>query len=299
MNDFLHIVVTSVLGKTHGIRISRRRLKIVAGSFLAAISLLAVVGIVGVGLTVKNLTLHNRLSNLQQGLDQSQALNDEYREQLAMQEQEKEELMKNALAELDQRSKAIESILSTVGVDINIEESSKNAGGPYASPTDKHYEDLTLKVDQYLETIQFIPLGAPLPGTITSKYGRRPDPFTGEMAHHAGIDIKNFPGAKIMATADGVVTAKGYNSSFGNYVVIDHGNDFQTRFMHLQKSIVNQGNKVSRGQVIGLLGSTGRSTGPHLHYEIIYHHRQLDPLRFMRTARYISMNERQSSKKSS
>jgi murein DD-endopeptidase MepM/ murein hydrolase activator NlpD len=291
MNDKFHIVVTSALGRTRGIAVARHRLKSVALIILAVITVLTVAGLAGIGLSMENLSLHAKVYRLQKGLNKSQALNEEYLEQLAAQEQEKEELMKNALAELDQRSRAIESILSTVGVDIHIEESSKNAGGPFASPTEKHYEDLTLKVDQYLETIQFIPLGAPVPGTITSKYGKRADPFTKRMAHHAGIDIKNHTGTKIMATADGIVASRGYNSSFGNYVVLDHGNDFKTRFLHLQKSIVKTGEKVSRGQVIGNLGSTGRSTGPHLHYEIIYQQKQLDPLKFMRIARYISLSE--------
>jgi murein DD-endopeptidase MepM/ murein hydrolase activator NlpD len=291
MNDKLHIVVTSALGRTRGITVARHRLKSVALLILAVITVLTVAGLAGIGLSMENLSLHAKVFRLQKGLNQSKALNEEYLEQLAAQEQEKEELMKNALAELDQRSRAIESILSTVGVDLHIEESSKNAGGPFASPTERHYEDLTLKVDQYLETIQFIPLGAPVPGTITSKYGKRADPFTRRTAYHAGIDIKNHTGTKIMATADGTVTAKGYNSSFGNYVVLDHGNDFKTRFLHLQKSIVNKGEQVSRGQVIGNLGSTGRSTGPHLHYEIIYQKKQLDPLKFMRIARYVSLNE--------
>jgi murein DD-endopeptidase MepM/ murein hydrolase activator NlpD len=291
MKDDLHIMVTSVLGRTHGITIARRRLKSVAVFILTIITVLTVAGFAGIGLGVEALILQGKVSRLQKGLNQAQTLNEEYLAQLAAQEKEKEELMENALTELDQRSRAIESILSTVGVDIHIEESSKNAGGPYASPTDRHYEDLTLKVDQYLETIQFIPLGAPVPGTITSKYGKRSDPITRRRAHHAGIDIKNRTGTKIMATADGTVVTRGYNSSFGNYVVLDHGNDFKTRFFHLQKSIVQKGEKVSRGQVIGHLGSTGRSTGPHLHYEIIYQKKNIDPLRFMRIARYISLNE--------
>jgi murein DD-endopeptidase MepM/ murein hydrolase activator NlpD len=291
MKDELHIVITSVLGRTRGITIARRRLKSAAIFLLAVITLLTVAGFAGIGLSLENLTLQAKMYRLQKGLSQSQNLNKEYLEQLAAQEKEKEELMKNALAELDQRSRAIESILSTVGVDINIEESSKNAGGPFASPTDRHYEDLTLKVDQYLEAIQFIPLGAPVPGTITSKFGKRADPFSRRLAHHAGIDIKNHTGTRIMATADGTVATRGYNSSFGNYLVLDHGNDFKTRFLHLQKSIVKQGEKVSRGQVIGHLGSTGRSTGPHLHYEIIYQDKNLDPIKLMRIARYVSLNE--------
>jgi murein DD-endopeptidase MepM/ murein hydrolase activator NlpD len=247
-------------------------------------------GFLGIGYSAQNMVLQTRMANLQDKLQNSQELTQKYEVTIAEQKKEKKELMQHALAELKQRSKAIESILSTVGVKIHIKESNDNTGGPYKSPMESRYDDLTLKVDQYLETIQFIPLGAPVPGTITSKFGKRVDPFNGRMGFHEGLDIRNHLGTKVMATADGVVVAKGYAHGLGNYVVLDHGNHFRTRFLHLRKSVVKRGERVTRGEYIGNLGSTGRSTGPHLHYEIRYRGKPVNPLKFMRIAKYISLN---------
>jgi murein DD-endopeptidase MepM/ murein hydrolase activator NlpD len=291
MNDNLHIVITSVYGKTHSFSFAKARLKSMAVLTLVVVAVFGVAGFIGFGFSVQHLALQARAAILQERLHDSLTQARKYEVLIAQQEREKEELMQHALTELNQRSRAIESILSTVGVDINIEESDSNTGGPYASPLDTRYEDLTVKVDQYLETIQFIPLGAPVPGTITSRYGKRPDPFNKRMAFHEGLDIRNRLGTKVMATADGVIAEKGYTHGFGNYLVLDHGNDFRTRFLHLQKSVVEQGDLVSRGQHIGDLGSTGRSTGPHLHYEINYQGKSVDPIKFMRIANYISLEK--------
>ena len=130
-----------------------------------------------------------------------------------------------------------------------------------------------------------------MPGAITSRFGTRTDPFNQRKAFHEGIDIRNHMGTKIMATADGKVVGSGYSAGFGNYVILDHGNNFRTKFLHLKKRAVRWGEKVSRGQLIGYLGSTGRSTGPHLHYEINYRKKAVDPLKFMRIAKYISLDE--------
>jgi murein DD-endopeptidase MepM/ murein hydrolase activator NlpD len=291
MDDNIHVVATSVLGKTRGFTIARRRLKSILYLTGTLTVFLSVAGFAGLHSSAENLLLHAKVIHLQKNLADSQKRGQEYQERLAAQETEKEELMQNALAELDKRSKAIESILGTVGVDIKIEEDGRDTGGPFTSPMEQEYETLTLRVDQYLEAIQYIPLGAPVPGTITSRFGKRPDPFNRRMAFHEGIDIRNRTGTPVMATADGVVSARGYNQLSGNYLVLDHGKDFRTRFLHLQKSVVKHGQQISRGQVIGHLGNTGRSTGPHLHYEIQYLSNAVDPIKFMRIASYISLDE--------
>ncbi|MDA8164415.1 MAG: M23 family metallopeptidase [Desulfobacteraceae bacterium] len=291
MDDKLHVVITSVYGRTHTFSLSRRRLKSMAVLILAGVLVFGAAGFAGFGFSAQNLALQARAALLQNRLQSSLTRAHEYEARIAQQEKEKKELVQHALAELNQRSRAIESILSTVGVKINIEESDRNAGGPFTSTDDSSYEDLTLKVDQYLEAIQFIPLGAPLPGTITSKFGWRSDPINQRTAFHQGLDIRNSLGTKVMATADGVVAEKGYTSGFGNYIVLDHGNHFRTRFFHLEKSMVEQGQRVTRGQLIGYLGNTGRSTGPHLHYEIKYRGKSVDPLKFMRIARYVSLDK--------
>lgn len=112
---------------------------------------------------------------------------------------------------------------------------------------------------------------------ITSRFGYRQDPFTKRKSYHTGIDIGGQLNDPVYAAA-GKVTAAGYQRGMGYYVTLDHGNGLQTRYMHLNKILVQQGTVVEKGQRIGLLGNTGRSTGPHLHYEIIRYGQFVDPL---------------------
>ncbi|HZG55668.1 M23 family metallopeptidase [Paenibacillus sp.] len=103
---------------------------------------------------------------------------------------------------------------------------------------------------------------------ITSLFGYRRDPFTRRTAYHRGIDFGGSKGDPIFATADGSVTATGYDRAMGNYIYLKHGNGLETVYMHLSKTLVKKGQNVKKGEKIGTLGSTGRSTGPHLHYEV-------------------------------
>jgi len=108
----------------------------------------------------------------------------------------------------------------------------------------------------------------PVRGWISSTFGIRNDPFNKTKKFHEGLDIANNPGTPIKATADGIVTFVGVNGGYGNIVIINHLNDIQTRYAHLQSYIVKSGQHVKKGQIIGYLGNTGRSSGPHLHYEV-------------------------------
>jgi murein DD-endopeptidase MepM/ murein hydrolase activator NlpD len=108
----------------------------------------------------------------------------------------------------------------------------------------------------------------PLLGRIMSPYGGRQDPFSGEGATHTGVDISAQIGTPVKATADGIVTLAEWSNGYGRMVVIDHGNGLQTRYAHLSAFEVVAGQEVRRGDVIALSGSSGRATGPHLHYEV-------------------------------
>jgi murein DD-endopeptidase MepM/ murein hydrolase activator NlpD len=122
---------------------------------------------------------------------------------------------------------------------------------------------------------------------LSSSYGVRFDPFTHRPAFHSGLD---FPGAfytPIMATAPGVVSYVGVRSGYGNVVEIDHGNGFKTRYGHLQAASVRVGQRVAIGQRIAAMGSTGRSTGPHLHYEVWVNGRAQNPNRFLKAGEYV------------
>ncbi len=108
----------------------------------------------------------------------------------------------------------------------------------------------------------------PARGWLTSGFGVRIDPYTGKPTMHSGIDIANQPGAPVIATANGVVSFCGNSGGYGLEVVIDHGFGLRTRYGHLNESQVRLGDRVERGEVIGKIGNSGRSTGPHLHYEV-------------------------------
>ena len=121
----------------------------------------------------------------------------------------------------------------------------------------------------------------------TSSFGVRFDPFTGRPAFHSGLDFVSAFGSPVMTTAPGVVSFTGVRSGYGNTVEIDHGRGFKTRYAHLSAISVRAGQRVSLGQRIGALGNTGRSTGPHLHYEIWLSGRAVNPYRFIRAGEHV------------
>lgn len=120
---------------------------------------------------------------------------------------------------------------------------------------------------------------------ISSEYGNRRDPFTRRISFHSGIDIAARTGSPVYAAADGTVTTSAYDRSKGYYIVINHTNGLQTQYMHLSKTLVKKGQKVEKGETIGNIGSTGRSTGPHLHYEVIVNGKSVNPKPYMQTSR--------------
>lgn len=123
---------------------------------------------------------------------------------------------------------------------------------------------------------------------FTSFYGVRSDPFRGTAAMHAGVDIPGPVGTPIYATADGVVGRSAWVGGYGNLVELEHGRGLQTRYGHLSRINVAPGTRVKRGEVIGLMGSTGRSTGSHLHYEVRMDGRAVNPVPYLDSAQYAS-----------
>ena len=121
----------------------------------------------------------------------------------------------------------------------------------------------------------------PAYGWLSDRFGGRSDPFTGEAGYHAGIDISTEAGQPVYATADGTVESAAYSGDYGNLVVLDHGFGLATRYGHLSRFRVEPGQTVKRGQVIGSVGATGRATGAHLHYEILFDGHLLNPLELL------------------
>jgi murein DD-endopeptidase MepM/ murein hydrolase activator NlpD len=126
------------------------------------------------------------------------------------------------------------------------------------------------------------PEGRPVTaGYISSYFGERADPFDGREAFHKGVDFAGALGSNVIAVAAGVVTWAGERSGFGKLVEINHGDGFVTRYAHNERMLVSVGQTVTRGEPIALMGSTGRSTGPHVHFEVLRNGRQVDPLSFI------------------
>ncbi len=122
---------------------------------------------------------------------------------------------------------------------------------------------------------------------LSSEFGMRRDPFTRRLQMHSGLDFAGPSGTPVMATAAGVVTRAGSQGGYGRIVVIDHGNGIETRYGHLRRVNVEVGEEVTVRQVVGQLGSTGRSTGPHVHYEVRFQGQPLDPLPFLEAGRHV------------
>ncbi|WP_075185858.1 M23 family metallopeptidase [Teredinibacter haidensis] len=118
-------------------------------------------------------------------------------------------------------------------------------------------------------------------GWMSSRYGRRSDPFNGRIAWHAGVDFAGKAGSNIIAVAAGVVTWSGERYGYGEMVEVNHGNGFTTRYAHCKESLVNVGDVIKKGQIVALMGSTGRSTGPHVHFEVYKNGRTVDPAAYI------------------
>lgn len=133
---------------------------------------------------------------------------------------------------------------------------------------------------------EVVPAGRPITrGWLSSYYGMRTDPFTGHRAHHSGIDFAGKEGSDVVSVAAGVVTYSGPRSGYGNLVEINHGKGYVTRYGHNKQNLVKVGDTIKKGQVIAKMGSTGRSTGPHVHFEVIVNGRAVNPKKYILAAR--------------
>lgn len=126
-----------------------------------------------------------------------------------------------------------------------------------------------------------LPMRWPVRGPLNSRFGMRPSPWGGELEFHRGLDISANRGTPVLAPATGTVFFAGNGGEYGTTVILDHGHDLRSLYGHLQEIRVKQGEHIERGQVIALTGSTGRSSGPHLHYEIQIHGQAVDPRQFL------------------
>lgn len=148
----------------------------------------------------------------------------------------------------------------------------------------ERFDALSMELLQHNLKKTTFPSGAPInAGYNSSSYGWRPDPFTGQQAFHKGLDFMADAGTPIYAAADGIVTQAERVPDYGNIVRVDHGSGLDTRYAHVSGFLVKVGDRVSKGQPIATVGSTGRSTGPHLHYEVRLNNVPLDPRKYLKS----------------
>lgn len=281
MDRKFHIIITSEQGRARTFAISKNVLK----KTLMALAVVFIISMIAGG-TYSLEKLH--LKQIDHLEDNIASLNDSNR---ALQDQQNSQLS-GIYGELNRRSQTIGSILSTLDITSPPPVSSgKDSGGPFTSLADRPYDDLINKVDRDLEILRSLPLGYPVKASaVSSGFGARRDPVNGEKSFHEGIDLRGNYGDIVKATADGKVIGQGYNEDYGRYILIGHDHKFTTLYAHNQKVMVHQGDKVVRGQTIALLGSTGRSTGPHLHYEIRRNNRPVNPNKFLNIAKVLADN---------
>ena len=204
----------------------------------------------------------------------------------------------------EQKATQISRLLGGLGYDAEqlartSGEDAEAVGGPYipaTDVTDLPFEQRVEAIQRLIERLNalrsgldLVPLAKPIRGDahMTSRFGVRLDPFLRSPAMHAGIDFKASYGHPVVATADGVVIRAGRAGGYGKMVEIDHGHGVTTRYAHLSSISVAEGDKIHVGQKIGKLGSTGRSTGPHLHYETRVNGSAVNPLKFLEAGRKI------------
>lgn len=149
---------------------------------------------------------------------------------------------------------------------------------------DESRTDLAERLEKFTGILRTIPIGFPVGGEITSGYGFRVSPFSKSVKLHKGVDFSLPQGSYIYSTADGIAEVVERNSTYGLVVEINHGNGFVTRYAHLSRAMVKEGQRIERGEVLGHVGSSGRSTGPHLHYEVLARGKAKNPGKFMELA---------------
>jgi murein DD-endopeptidase MepM/ murein hydrolase activator NlpD len=208
-------------------------------------------------------------------------------------EAEQVQRIEQLASDASQTASEIAAILKRQGVPIDEEAAlpaTEAVGGPYLAPqSDRDFNASLNALDAALtrletvrDTAKRLPFANPAPGQeITSRFGNRPDPFFGGLAMHAGIDFRAPTGTEIRSTGGGKVVSAGFSGGYGNMVEVDHGLGLSTRYGHMSRILVSEGETVEPGQILGLSGSTGRSTGPHLHYEVRRNGDPIDPMRFL------------------
>ncbi|MFO7831563.1 MAG: peptidoglycan DD-metalloendopeptidase family protein [Desulfuromonadaceae bacterium] len=281
----LHVIISGDEGRSRAVSLkvtSLRTCVVFAGILLAFLSVSSGFGIHSM---LQSKQLHQDLHKTKVKLASVQERELLMTREIQTLRQEKAELFRHEVAELRERSEKIEEILTQVGVEIPTtddiansgREQSRNQGGPYYPIPLDEPEPLVDYANQMIDLANNIPLGEPASGWVSSGYGTRRDPFNGRRAFHYGIDISNMIGTPIRATAAGKVVFAGSNGGYGKMVKVEHSDNYLSIYGHLRHIQVKPGDTVVRGDSIGTMGNSGRSSGSHLHYEVRHQDKPLNP----------------------
>jgi len=306
-SDKIHIILTGESGGSRTLLLDRRTLRRATFSLISLFAFLFAGTISGCYHWQEKSSLEQKLAEVEQTsrMRQDQLLDelcesqkelrrirlqklrviDQYESKLARLRKETEQIYSG---DIHKRAKLIKALMEEVGIRFDFEEDPSHSGGLYIEANGNGEGTVMDEADRFVCFLQKLPLGRPVKGKISSLYGRRRDPLNHRKAFHAGLDFRGRRGDKVHVTGSGIVKRSGYQRGFGNCIVIDHGNGYETLYAHLSKRLVHKGDRVARDQVIGLVGSTGRSTGSHLHYEVHYRNKSVDPLKFLRIAKLLA-----------
>ncbi|WP_417782416.1 peptidoglycan DD-metalloendopeptidase family protein [Terasakiella pusilla] len=261
-------------------------------------------------LSLKEMDLQTALAERNAARSQKERLEEKLRNievEMARLNHTQEDLIKRVSTQANEEIADIEEILTLAGLDPdemlnNLDDDATASGGPFiaASPADGETVqnaktqklgeiDKNLVRWQGLQHIkQSLPLAQPLDYYyISSRYGKRRDPVNKRWAVHYGLDMAASKKSPVYVTAPGTVEFVGWKGNYGRFIVIDHGNGIKTRYGHLHKTLVKKGQHVDFRTKIGLVGNTGRSTGAHLHYEVRFNEKNVDPYKFIKAGRNV------------
>lgn len=261
-------------------------------------------------LSLKEMDLQTALAERNTARLQKQRIEEKLRAaeiKMAHLNQSQEELIKRVSDQASEEIADIENILTIAGLDpdkmlSNMDQDTTASGGPFIAATGKASDEMPAPEEIQLNAIdrhlarwqglqgirQSLPLAQPLDYYyISSRYGKRRDPVNKRWAVHYGLDMAASKKSPVYVTAPGKVTFVGWKGNYGNFIMVDHGNGIETRYGHLHKILVKKGDTVDYRTKIGLVGSTGRSTGAHLHYEVRVNGTNVDPFKFIKAGRNV------------
>ncbi len=305
VNKTIHIIITGEAGKGRSITLNKNTLSMGAALFSLLTLLLFFGALRGSHYLLQNVQLQHQTAQLAKELEnnteqlnceltevriklakvlrEKDEENSKLKQQVAQLKEKHHDLLANSISRLDQRAKVIATVIDKLGVKVKIEEDPEHSGGPYIALNEKQCDRLLCNTNRYLVALQRMPLGVPIHTRISSPFGKRSDPINKHKAFHTGLDFKGDTGDKVRATGNGTVKRSEYNNhGLGNYIIVNHGNGYETTFAHLSKRLVRRGERITKGQIIGLVGNTGRSTGSHLHYEVRYLGKPVNPMKYIR-----------------